>query len=257
MKNQIFRRFIALAGIAIISIGSQITALGSVTFTGASGLLSASVNFDVVAGNLQITLDNTSLADVTSPTGGGAILTSVFFDLSPATTLTPVSAMLGLGSTVAFGPNGGGNVGGEWAFGSSLAGAPGNAGLGTSSSGFGLFGQANFNGSNLQGPTAVNGLQYGITSAGDNLATGNAAVTGQFALIKSSVVFTLSGNPVFTGIKNYTISNVTFQYGTDLSEPHVPGILVTTNVPEPTTMSLCALLLMPFAARGYRKHLKQ
>ncbi len=255
MKSQIYRRIVALAGIATISVAAQTNAFASVTFLGTNGTLSAAVNFDVVAGNLKITLENMSLADVISPTGGGAILTSVFFDLSPTTTLTPVSAMLGLGSIVAFGPNGGGNVGGEWAFGSSLSGAPGNAGLGTSSSGFGLFGQANFNGSNLQGPTAVSGLQYGLTSVGDNLATGNAAVTGQFALIKSSVVFTLSGNPVFTAIENYTISNVTFQYGTDLSEPHVPGYLVAANVPEPTTMSICALLLMSFAARGCRKHL--
>ena len=97
----------------------------------------------------------------------------------------------------------------------------------------------------------MNGLRYGLTSTGDNLATGNAAVTGQFALIKSSVEFTLSENSSFTAIENYTISNVTFQYGTDLSEPHVPGYLVTTNVPEPTTMSICALLLIPFVARIY------
>lgn len=253
MNNQIYNKLSCFVGAVLASFGMVTNSRASIDFIGTNGLLAASASFDVIAGNLQITLNNTSLADVTSPTGGGAILTSVFFDLAPTTTLTPVSAMLGLGSVVHFGPNGGGNVGGEWAFGSGLVGAPGNAGLSTSSTGLGLFGQANFNGPNLQGPTAVDGLQYGITSAGDNVLTGNAAVTGGFALIQNSVVFTLSGNPAFTSINNYTISNVTFQYGTDLSEPHVTGILVNTEVPEPTTLSIFGLLLSPLCARAFRK----
>ena len=208
----------------------------------------------MVGGNLQITLNNISTNDVTSPTGGAAILTTVFFDLSPTTSLTPVSALLGLGSVVHFGSNGGGNVGGEWAFASGLVGAPGNAALGASSSGLGLFGSGNFGGPDLDPPNAVNGLNYGITSAGDNLLTGNAAVTGSVPLIQNSVVFTLSGNPVFTTIGDYTISNVSFQYGTSLLEPRDPGVFVETNVPEPTTMTICALLLVPLASRFRRKH---
>jgi hypothetical protein len=255
MNKQILRRFSVFVVTTAFCIWTSTSALGQLTFVSSNGLRSASATFDVVAGNLQITLNNISTNDVTSPTGGGAILTSVFFDLAPTTTLTPVSAMLGLGSIVHFGSNGGGNMGGEWAFGSGLIGAPGNAGLSTSSTGLGLFGQANFNGSNLQGPTAVDGLQYGITSAGDNVALGNAAVTGGFALIQNSVIFTLSGNPVFTTIGDYIISNVSFQYGTDLDEPNDPGVFVETNVPEPTTLSICGLLLVPIGSRLYRKHL--
>ena len=236
-----------LATIALICAGASTSTLAlPLTFNGVSGTFSASATFDVVGGKLQITLANTSLADVTTPTGGGGILTALFFDLAPTTILTPVSATLGSGSTVFFGPNGGGNVGGEWAYKRGLSGAPGNAGLGTSSSGFGLFGQANFNGANLQGPTAVDGLQYGITSAGDNTANGNAAVTGQFALIKSSVVFTLSGNPAFTTINDYTISNLSFQYGTDLLlDPNV----IATPVPEPTAGVLLVAGMLLLAAK--------
>ena len=255
MKKLIIGRISRFVATVAICVGVGTSASASLDFIGTNGPLAASVSFDVVAGNLQITLNNTSLADVTSPTGGGAILTSVFFDLAPTTTLTPISAMLGLGSVVYFGPNGSGNVGGEWAYAGGLTGAPGNAGLGTSSTGLNLFGQANFNGSNLQGPTAVDGLQYGITSAGDNLTTGNAAVTGNFALIQNSVIFTLSGNPAFTTIGDYTISNVSFQYGTDLSEPNVPGVFVETIVPEPTTFTICTLLLIPLVTRFSRKHL--
>ncbi len=255
MIRQIVRKISGVVTAVALCVVASTSALGQLTFVSSNGLRSASATFDVVAGNLQITLNNISTNDVMTPTGGGAILTSVFFDLAPTTTLTPVSAMLGLGSVVHFGPNGGGNMGGEWAFGSGLIGAPGNAGLSTSSTGLGLFGQANFNGSNLQGPTAVDGLQYGITSAGDNVATGNTPVTGGFALIQNSVIFTLSGNPVFTTIGDYTISNVSFQYGTALDEPNDPGVFVETNVPEPTAMSICALLLVPLASRVCRKHL--
>lgn len=255
MNRQIARNFLGIVTAVALFVGASTSALGQLTFVSANGLRSASATFDVVAGNLQITLNNISTNDVTTPTGGGAILTSVFFDLAPTTTLTPVSAMLGLGSTVFFGPINGGNMGGEWAFGSGLVGAPGNAGLGTSSSGFGLFGQANFLGANLQGPTAVDGLQYGITSAGDNLLTGNTPVTGGNALIQNSVIFTLSGNPVFTLIGDYTISNVSFQYGTSLSDPNDPGVFVETIIPEPTTLSICALLLIPLGSQLRRKHL--
>lgn len=254
ISKRIFSKLFSLTAIAAACATAVLNAKADVQFAGSSGSLAASVSFDVIAGNLQMTLNNTSLADVTSPTGGGGILTSVFFDLSPATVMTPVSAVLGVGSTVYFGADGGGNVGGEWAYKSGLVGAPSNARLGISSTGLGIFGAANFNGSNLQGPAVVDGLQYGITSAGDNLATGNAAVTGGFALIKSSVVFTLSGNPGFTTISDYTISNVTFQYGTDLSEPRVQGYLVNTNVPEPTVTAICTVLLVPIVNRLRQKN---
>jgi uncharacterized protein (TIGR03382 family) len=95
-----------------------------------------------------------------------------------------------------------------------------SAASGPTPPGLGIFGNANFNGPNLQGPVGVDGLQYGITSAGDNPATGNTPVTGSNALTKDAVVFTLSGLP-----QNFDVSrigNVWFQYGTALSEPQIP-----------------------------------
>ena len=124
------------------------------------------------------------------------------------------------------------NVGGEWVYNAS----------GISSAGFGLFGPANFNGPDLDPPTAANGLNYGITSAGDNPATGNQAVTGGVPLIKNSVVFTLnvdeSGGEFFLN----NIIGVTFQYGTALTEPH----FTTTDITLPDggmTLSLLGLAL--------------
>jgi hypothetical protein len=197
----------------------------------------ASADFEIIAGLLWVTLTNTSTVDVLVPTD---VLTAVFFDLAGVGALTPLSATLAAGSTVLFGPDGGGNVGGEWAYVSGLSGAPGGATEGISSAGFDLFGAGNFGGASLTPPDAVNGMAYGLVSAGDNSSTGNAPVTGGNALIQNSVVFQLSGVP-----QSYTldINNVTFQYGTDLSEP--------VGVAEPGTLALLGVGLL-VVARGLR-----
>src|SRR5262249_23648073 len=140
----------------------------------------------------------------------------------------------------------GGVVGGEWAYKGALSGGPHSASYGVSSAGLGLFGPGDvFPGSNLSGPASPAGLEFGITSAGDNPATGNSHVIGgDGPLIKSSVVFTLGGLPAgFDPAAR--ISNVSFQYGTDLSEPNLPG------VPEPGAGALLAMA-MGFAFRRRR-----
>jgi len=225
-------------------VGLASAASATVTFTGVAANLAASASFTVTGTTVTLVLTNTSAFDVTNP---AEVLTGVFFDIAgfPPNTLTPVSAALTAGSTVFYGPLNAGNVGGEWAYGAALSGAPGGAYLGTSSSGFGLFGGSNFPGSNLQGPAAVDGVQYGITSAGDNLTLGNAAVTGGNGLIQNSVTFTLTAGSTFS---EGDISNVSFQYGTSLSEPNVP------SVPEPgTLLALGSGLLALGAAKAKRR----
>ncbi len=211
--NVLFRA--SIAAVAASSVASA----SPVAFSASAGNLAASATFATSGSNLVVTLTNTSTSDVLIPAD---VLTAVFFDVSGGPlSLTPVSALLEAGSVVHFGPSNGGDVGGEWAYKSGLAGPYGAYGIG--SAGFGIFGPPDmFPGPNLQGPVGPNGLEYGITSAGDNPATGNAPVTGSNALIQNSVVFTLSGLPA--GFSLSQINNVVWQYGTDTgSEPHIPA----------------------------------
>ena len=213
-----------IAACALVAALSAAASATPVTFSGTSGNRSASASFSVTGTTLTVKLTNTSLSDALVPTD---ILTGLFFNSSsPFGSLG--DAMLGAGATVLHSPlglvngtiGGNGDVGGEWAFRDDLAGAgQGNANFGISSSGLGLFGAGDrFDISfNLQGPESPDGLQYGLTTAGDNGGTGNSPVTGDFALIQNQVVFTFAVASTFD--PSTAISNIWFQYGTDLNEP--------------------------------------
>jgi hypothetical protein len=238
VKNKLYGLCALAAMVSTVAHASLFTASGVNPASG--NALAASANFTVSAGNLVVTLCNTSTDDTTLPTD---VLTAVFFDIAGNPTLTPVSALLEAGSTVIYDSQpAGGVVGGEWAYGNGLSTPPAPATQGISSAGFGAFGNANFPGANLAGPTAVDGLQYGIVSAGDDVDTGNTGITGSGGLIKNCVVFTLDNLPGSFTLDD--ISNVSFQYGTAFGEP---------NIPEPTTVIAGALLLLPFAASTVRR----
>ena len=230
--NKIKHAIPLILSILITSLfaGPQASYAVPVTFSGSSGSLSAQADFDIVGGQLKVTLTNTSPSDVLAPSD---VLTAVFFDVNVGGVLTPVSAVLDSGSTVFYDPDGqpaGGVVGGEWAYLAGLVGAPGSATEGISSAGLSpLFGNANFPGANLAGATAVDGVQYGLLSTGDNTATGNGGITGSGGLIKKSVVFTLSGSGLPSSLSSGDISHVSFQYGTATTEPNVPPAGCTSN----------------------------
>lgn len=264
----------SLLALLLILLFSVAVSAGPVTFVGSmldpesgapNGLLSASVKFEYGGspGLLKVTLTNTSLSDVKNPSG---LLNAVFFDITGNPSLTRVSGHLNSGSSVFHGNDGGGNIGGEWGYKRVASGGLGgdeaplvtqNQGIG--SSGYDIFGPMNVfdPGNDLDG--LGNGTPaYGLTSAGDNIGIGNSAVTGQFALIKNSVIFTLSG---MNGIDDNTdlstiFSNIRFQYGTSLGQPSYGGTPLTNPVPVPAGVLLMGLGGFCLAGYNIRRNRK-
>lgn len=235
---------------AVMVLATGVAGAGTILSTfGELGTHSASVSFvDDGAGNLIVTLTNTSDYDVMVPVD---LLQGVFFTIRDGggalVSLSTVSALLGAGSTVEHEPamfadglgDPGNDVGSEFAYDDTevngfAAQIGGDAHMGLSATGLDIFGAADrFDTSrNLQGPHAPNGMQYGISSAGDDANTGNAAVTGANALVQNQVVFTLSGLELGMA-GSYTVGNVFFQYGTDINT--IP------QIPEPATVALLGI----------------
>ncbi len=222
--------------IATLGLATAASA-ATVQWSGSQGARAASVDFGIDGSDLVVNLKNTSQADVLVPTD---VLTAVFFQIDGnELVLSRQSATLGAGSTVLFGSaEVGGNVGGEWAYRSGLNNAPGDNTYGISSSGLNFFGpQDRFPGANLYGPESPGGIEFGIVTAGDDPATGNAPVTGHNGpLIKNEVVFRLGGLPAGFD-PALAITSVTFQYGTGTNEPSFPG----TSVPTPGSLALLSM----------------
>lgn len=220
------RSFVAAAAVLALA-GSSMA--DSVTFTASGGGRAASAVFATSGTSLTVTLTNTATDDISQPV---FVLTGVYFDVGGgALSLTRTSALLNSGATVinVASQPAGGDVGGEWAYKSGLSGAVGGAAYGISSSGLGLFGPGDrFPGANLDGPTSPDGLQYGITTAGDDPSTNNGGT--DTPLIKNSVVFTFDGLPM--GFDLTRIGNVGFQYGTSLTEPQLTSMTVVPLPPS-------------------------
>lgn len=238
-----------MASALLVASALTLPAQAAVTFSGTSGSLAASVSFDILtigpdAGKLRVVLDNTSAADVMVPVD---VLTGVFFNVTGGVgQLSRVSATALGGTyqgTTLVNPAGT-VVGGEWGYAAASSVTLPGANVGISSSGLGIFGPGDvFPGGNLDGPADPNGLQYGLTSAGDIKSTGNPALLDT-RLTNHSVSFLLT--PV-SGFSLSQISNVFFQYGTNLSEPHFPGGGgggPGGNTPEPATLALLGLALV-------------
>ena len=230
------KSWIARLGAAALCAAAAQAQAGTITLTGSAGPRAGTVTLTDSGPDLFVTLASVG-QDVLAP---DEVMTAYFFSLAGNPTLTPVSVTLAPGSAVLFGAAPpGGVVGGEWAYKQGIAG-PLGAERGISSAGFGIFGPPDlFPGANLSGPVGPGGLQYGLVSAADNPATGNAPVTGGEPLVRNAVTFRLTGLPAgFDVAAPGAVFAGNFQYGTSLSEPNVPDPAPPFDVPEPASILL-------------------
>jgi hypothetical protein len=235
----------ALAGTPAHAV--TVVYFGSGTGVNPGDQIGAAVSFEEIGPTqVRVVLRNLSPNNADVP---GNQLTGVFFNLpgnqTPGTAFTAAgSTVVGQGNCSTACNGSPQNVGGEWAYNTGLS--VGGATEGLSSSGYsGVFGQPNLNGVNLQNPDALDGLQFGIMSAANNYANGNGGVENN-ALVQSAVTFTLNTDTNLTLAQLESVTNIRFQYGTTLTEPHFgptsfcldcnPDPFVT--VPEPATIGL-------------------
>jgi hypothetical protein len=106
----------------------------------------------------------------------------------------------------------------------------------------------NFNGNNLDDPASLDGINFGLVSSASGF-TPNGGKNGKGGLkydplIQDSVTFVLDN---VKGLAVSDISNVSFQYGTNISEGNIPGMPPSVSVSEPPSgyvFGLGALLLL-------------
>ncbi len=238
--------------IAAVLIASAFSASAQLTLTGTAAgndpgeTNSAMVTFALAQSgtvtNLVITLVNTATYKPNDPVD---ILTGVFFSVAGDPNLIPISGLLSSGSEVLYNgslvPVSGGVIGGSWAYANELSGAPAGADEGISATGLGLFGGGHlFPGAKIPGDkNPPGGLPGGLTTLVDDGSNYNGGLKGR-PLISDGAVFTLGNVPASFTLAD--IANVSFQYGTSLSEPNIQV------VPEPSTIALvlsgCLLLAL-------------
>lgn len=252
MKRLFFRTTTVIAVVtSVIGITSIARAGSSITFTGSGydsgdsiGLAASATFTNLGGGDLEVTLVNTYTGDTPDQ---GDVLTGIFFD--GANGLTPVSAAAGAGAVTwsgktESGPLSSAVLGTEWAYSSDTGTqAPGNATAGIISSGYYTPGTGNFSG---PPDDMLDGSAYGILSEG--YAGSDKGGLSNRIYEQDSMVFVLGG---FDGNVS-DIIDVTFQYGTALSEPSLTGTPVPDPVPEPATLLPLAMLVALLGIRHQR-----
>jgi hypothetical protein len=227
----------AAAAIGMVARGQTVTATGPGKDPGET--LAASATFSISNLNLVVTLSNTGTFDPANPND---ILTGIFFTLSGDLALIPESAQVAPGSSVIGHrlPVGfTGDVGSQWAYRNNLVGATNGANEGISSTSLKWFGTKNlFSSRKIKGFGSFAGISFGLTTTDDLPANDRGSLKNQ-GLIQNSVVFTFSGLPQDFAISD--ISDVIFQYGTNLKQPELISEAMANNVAEPPTIALAAM----------------
>jgi len=234
-KPDRMRFFITTLGAALLSL-MWASPSRAITFTGSSGTLAASADFELSGSTLTVTLTNTSTNTALDPTD---VLTAVAFNTTKA--LTPVSASLPTGTTVWYGSIT--NTGDGWGYGSGLSDAHGENSAISATGAFNGLGHSNFSGAS----NALDGLAYGILPAGYTGVGANTGIKGHGPLIQNSVVFTLTAAAGFS--LSELGSSVVFQYGTATTDTCFGGSVV----PEPSSLAIAGLGGLGLFGYGLRR----
>lgn len=240
--------------------GSAAAQAALISFTGTGNAgggvgVSASATFDISGDLLTVTLSNTSPSNNGKDTPGST-LTGLFWKSLSGKTLTPLSASLGAGSSIIGTCSTGAcgtNLGGE--FGYAAQSFTGGANRGIASSGYlttNLPGDlGNFNGPDIDDPASLDGINFGIISKAPGFKPNGGL--DKVPLVSDTMVFVLHGA---TGLLITDFVNVSFQYGTKLSELNVPADIRVGdngNVPEPQSVALLGIALLGWRVAQQRK----
>jgi hypothetical protein len=220
---------LAVAAVLLLPLAASATLIGDFT-AGTSGTgLAAEALFEQSGNDLQITLTNTGGPALVN----GDILTVLFW-YSPTIATTPNGAV---GYNVYTNPttdSGVQTIGTHWSYqGTSLYGA--NQAVTTT----GLTGTFGSTSGPYFNATGVNldGINGGIAAS----FTGTGIPDTQFPLVDDHIIFHLT----LPSTDLITVSDVSFQYGTNLTEPHL--------TPIPGTVGLLGAGLLGLALLGYRR----
>jgi hypothetical protein len=234
----------------MLSGAANATVIWTDSSTVGGNAVTASASFTISGNTLTISLKNTSpAAGLEAPTntltGLSFLLNGLDPVLSPVSAISP-NAIVNSGACNANPCTGTNvNVGGEWGYQQNFGGKEGVGSAGYITTGNpGNLG--NFNGQNLQDPTSLDGVQFGIISATHGPFNGGLASE---ALIDDTVILTLTGVSGFTEAQ---IGSVSFLYGT-APDATVPGTPAPPAVPEPATLALLGAALVGFGVLRRRQ----
>jgi hypothetical protein len=219
--------------------------------SGSSGNLSAEVDFSQAGNVLTVTLKNLD-THVYGNTNNdhllsSEVLTGVFFSINGVSSLSNPSSASGTLLN-----NSGNVVADGWAYSmSTLTKTPGGS-LGIVSAGYSDPGHANFQGGN---GSALDGYDFGIVGSGYTAGNRIGGDTHGQVVVDQTATFTvtLSSSTALTGSD---FSKISFQYGTQLSEPNISGGPVTPNfgvVPEPSSLTLLGMGAICSLGYGWRR----
>jgi hypothetical protein len=232
-------RILFLAVVCSFSVVAQSRGDFDETFSASNGTLSASAEFKLVGSTLTVTITNTSTNPINDATGE---LLGIFFNapafassLTHPGTITPQTAYDTNGNPL---PNT--DIGLGWAYSNALNSTYG-ATSGIQGAGYGVGNPPDgnlFSGSGT--PVPLDGANYGIAPANYNF-TGNPSIATPIVLGSLTATFTVP-----SAFDASAISNVTFQYGTKLSDGHITS-------PVPSSIVMLGTMLIPGLVFWHRR----